>query len=273
MLGLTGSTIGASTAPRSRPGPSLETCKTLVRSETVATSKLTVATNDPALAPWFQQNNPGNGRGYESAVTYQIASVLGYKSRAVAWFTEPFELATNAGSKPFDFDINEITYAHSLTKLVSLSAGYFNVNESLVALKTNRIVKQHTPRELRSFVYGALTGSPGLSLLTSEVKPTTAPSTFSTLADAVSALTAKRIDAIMIDTPTGQYLTSQQLPQAVQFAQFHTTGQHYVLLFQKGNELLACVNSAIRYLNRHGELASLSKKYLSVYNAIRFISP
>ena len=272
-LGLAGSASGASATPRSRPGPSLETCKTLVRSETVVGSKLTVATNDPALAPWFQKNDPGNGHGYESALTYQIATALGYRSRAVAWLTEPFELATSAGTKPFDFDINEITYAHALTKQVSLSTGYFNVNQSLVALKTNQIVKRHTTRELRGYVYGAVVGSPGLTFLATEVKPVTAPITFPTLADAVNALTAKRIDAIIIDTPTGQYLTSQQLPQAVQLAQFHTISQHYVLLFQKGNDLLECVNDAIRYLNRTGELASLSEKYLAVYNSIPFISP
>jgi polar amino acid transport system substrate-binding protein len=272
-LGLTGTLSGAATAPRSRPFPSLETCRQLVRSETLTAGQLTVATNNPALAPWFVNDDPANKLGYESALTYKIASSLGFAAKTVSWYTEPFELAATAGAKPFDFDINEITYSKALAASVSLSSSYYNVNESLVALKTNGIVKRHTPKELRRYLFGALKGSPGLKFLRSVVKPLTAPVTYKTLADAVDALTAKHIAAIVIDTPSGQYLTSQQLPSAVQFAQFHTTGQYYAVVLQKGNQLVSCVNAAIKYLRKNGELDTLAKKYLTVYSAIPFISP
>jgi polar amino acid transport system substrate-binding protein len=272
LLGVTG-TVGAVAGPRSRPGPSLESCRQLVRAKSITANKLTVATNNPALAPWFVNDDPANRQGYESALAYQIASAFAFPSKTVTWYTEPFELAAKSGTKRFDFDINEVTYARSLTTSVSLSNSYYNVNESLVALKTSRIVKRHSPSQLRGYVFGAVVGSPGLKLLRTEVKPTTAPITYATLADAVAALMAKKINAIMVDTPTGQYLTSQQLRSAVQFAQIHTTGQYYVLVLQKGSDLLGCVNTAIKHLRQTGELATLSMKYLKVYNSIPFISP
>ncbi len=46
--------------------------------ETVADGTLTIATDDPAYEPWFVDNDPTNGEGYESAVAYAIAEQLGY---------------------------------------------------------------------------------------------------------------------------------------------------------------------------------------------------
>src|ERR1700712_1156983 len=40
--------------------------------------KLTVATDTPAYDPWFANNEPTNGKGYESAVAYAVAGKLGF---------------------------------------------------------------------------------------------------------------------------------------------------------------------------------------------------
>lgn len=272
-LGLAASRGGAAPGPSSRTGPTLQSCRQQVPAETHVANTLTVATNNPALEPWFVNDAPSNKQGFESALAYQIAYSFGFRAKAVTWFTEPFELATAAGAKPFDFDINEITYSRALTSSVAPSISYYNVNQSLVALKTNGIVKRHTRNELRKYLYGAVRGSPGLRLARSEILPARAPISYATLADAVNALQAKQIDAIVIDTPTGQYLTSQQLADAVQFAQFHTTGQYYVLVLQKKSRLLDCVDAAIKHLRQVGELTTLSRRFLAVYNAVPFITP
>src|ERR1700757_3394084 len=52
---------------------------------------LTVATDKPASPPWFEGNNPANGKGYESAVAYNIAMQLGFKASQVHWAYEPFD--------------------------------------------------------------------------------------------------------------------------------------------------------------------------------------
>ena len=39
---------------------------------------LTVATDKPVYPPWFDNNNPSDGKGYESAVAYAIAHQLGF---------------------------------------------------------------------------------------------------------------------------------------------------------------------------------------------------
>src|SRR5437763_11794328 len=51
--------------------------------------QLTVATDKPAYPPYFENNDPTNGKGFESAVAYAIAGRLGISKSNVNWVTEP----------------------------------------------------------------------------------------------------------------------------------------------------------------------------------------
>ena len=85
--------------------PTLSSCQQKVKKLTYQPGTLTVATDDPVYAPWFVSNNPSNGKGYESAVTYAIASLLGFTHKKVTWAYEPFSSSYAPGPKRFDFDI------------------------------------------------------------------------------------------------------------------------------------------------------------------------
>lgn len=253
--------------------PTITQCKRLVKSETYAKGKVTVATDNPVYPPWFVDDTPSNQKGYESAVAYHIAALLGFKSSKVDWTVEPYVDSLLPGKKDFDFDIDEITYSAASTDDVSFSVSYFNVNESLVALKSSRIVHHHTTKELRTYLYGAQTGSPGLAFVKARIKPTRAPIAYPTLDAAVTALEHKQIAAIVVDTPSGQYLATQQVTDGTQFAQFKTTGTYYALVLQHDNPIVTCVDVAIKRLASTGTLSSLSKRWLSMYNDIPFIKP
>ena len=69
---------------------------------------LTVGTDSPAYDPWFRNNDPSNGKGYESAVAYAVAKQLGFDPSSVTWVKEPFNKSYAPGAKNFDFDINQI---------------------------------------------------------------------------------------------------------------------------------------------------------------------
>ena len=252
--------------------PTLASCVKVVRSEVKTKAKLTVATDNPVYSPWFINNSPSNGKGYESAVAYHIALTLGFRHADVVWYTEPYATSQLPGAKPFDFDIDEITYSKSLTTAVSFSISYFNLNQSIVALKGDRIVLHHTPLNLHSYLYGAQAGTPGLAFIKAQLKPTRAPIVYSSIALAVAALQAKRIDAFVVDVPDGQYMATQLLG-GTQVAQFHTTGSYYALLLQKASPLVGCVDTALQSLTRSGELSTLAKQYLTVYNSVPTIKP
>jgi polar amino acid transport system substrate-binding protein len=244
-----------------------------VLNEVYAKGMLTVATDQPAYPPWFENNNPSNGQGYESAVAYAIATQLGFKPSQVKWAYEPFNDSYAPGPKKFDFDINEISYTATRAQVVTFSASYYDVQQALVALKSSPIVTKHTPAELKTYIYGDQIGTTSLTYINSEIQPNTTPKVYDTLNDVVSALQDKQIDAFVTDTPTAQYMASQQIPHSVVIGQFPSDDEYYGLLFAKGNPLVGCVNQAITKVTADGTLNDLQDKYLQIYTSVPTIQP
>jgi polar amino acid transport system substrate-binding protein len=271
--------VSGTVANAARANPSLATCKTTIASQESTKGKLTVATDSPVYTPWFVDNTPASARGYESAFVYALAKTLGVKKSSVAWVSEPFDASYTPGRKAFDFDINEISYTVDRAKAVSFSNSYYDVQQSIVALKTNAIVKHHSAAALKNYQYGDQIGTTGLAYINNYIKPTKPTRAYSTLDQAVAALQSGQIDALVIDTPTGQYMASAQIvnkankPVATQVGQFPSVGEHYGLLFQKGNPLVGCVNVAISVMKANGTLSALVKKWLGIYTSVPAIKP
>ncbi len=263
---------GSSAAP-STTSASLSCTYAGIQSHLYQRGVLTVATDKPAYPPWFAGNNPADGKGYESAVAYAIAKQLGFKPAQVHWAYEPFDASYAPGPKKFDFDVNEISYTAQRATAVSFSSSYYDVQQALVALKGSPIATSHSPAQLKTYVYGDQIGTTSLAFITGSIQPTSQPRVFSTLNDVKQALQTNQIAALVTDTPTAQYISSSEIPNSVMVAQFPSTGEHYGLLFTKGNPLVGCVNKAIATLKSDGTLASLQKEYLQLYLTVPTIKP
>lgn len=287
VLGLAASgTSSAAVAPRgaghaarttssvsTAPYPSLASCRSRVTGETRTKGVLTVATDNPVYTPWFVDNTPTNGKGYESAVAYDVASLLGFPRSKVRWVTESFDASYAPGPKAFDFDINEVSVTPERAKAVTFSISYYDTTQSIVSLRSDAIVHKHTPAELRSYLYGDQIGTTGLAYINDHIHPTRAARVYNTLPEAVQALQTHQVDAVVVDTPDGQYMASSEVKGGVQVGQFPSTGEHYGLLFAKGDPLVSCVDSALEAMTRGGTLASLSKRYLGTYNSTPMLKP
>jgi polar amino acid transport system substrate-binding protein len=249
--------------------------KSKLSSQLHTAGKLTVATDNPVYPPWFIHNTPTNGKGYESAVAYAIGKQLGFAQSDVTWVKEPFDSSFAPGPKDFDFDINEVSVTPQRAQVVTFSNSYYAVQQAIVARKGTPIVTKHSPGELKNYLYGDQIGSTGLAFITTKIQPTKQPKVFDTLAQAGAALEAGRIDALVTDTPTAQYMAAAQLkhPPTVLVAQFPTVGEHYGLVFEKDNPLVTCVNKAIGDLQGNGTLSLLQKKYLGIYLKFPTIQP
>jgi polar amino acid transport system substrate-binding protein len=234
---------------------------------------LTVATDKPVYPPWFENNNPASGKGYESAVAYAVAARLGFRPSQVRWAYEPFNNAYAPGPKKFDFDINEISVTPQRATAVTFSTSYYDVQQALVALKTSPIVTRHTPAALKGYVFGDQVGTTSLAFINSQIQPAATPKVFDTLNAVKQALQTRQIAALVTDTPTAQYISSAQIPGSVMVAQFPATGEHYGLLFRKGNPLAACADKALATLSKNGTLRALQKQYLQLYLKVPVIKP
>src|SRR5580658_8006387 len=72
------------------PPVTLAQCTKVVRTEVIKKGHITIATDNPVLAPWFVKNKPSNHEGYEDTVAYEIAHELGFTSKEVRWVVEPY---------------------------------------------------------------------------------------------------------------------------------------------------------------------------------------
>jgi polar amino acid transport system substrate-binding protein len=59
----------------------------------------------------------------------------------------------------------------------------------------------------------------------------------------------------------------------VMVGQFPSTGEHFGLLFAKGNPLVTCVNQALATLKANGTLTALQRKWLKDYLSVPTIKP
>ena len=80
--------------------------------------RLTIGTDSPAFEPWFSDNDPSNGEGFESAVAYAVAEELGFSDDQVDWVKVPFNNSYAPGEKDFDFDINQISITPERAEVV-----------------------------------------------------------------------------------------------------------------------------------------------------------
>jgi polar amino acid transport system substrate-binding protein len=266
---------GSSTATGGgTPGASTTGCTYRgVQHELYQKGALTVATDKPVYSPWFANNDPANGKGYESAVAYAIAKQLGFKPSQVHWAYEPFNNSYAPGPKKFDFDINEISYSAARAQAVTFSTGYYDDTQALVALKHSAIATKHSPSQLKTYTYGDQIGTTSLAFITSQIQPTATPKVFQTLNVVKEVLQTHQIDAFVTDTPTAQYIAAYQVPGSEMVGQFPSTGEHYGLVFSKGDALVTCVNKAIATLKANGTLTALQKKYLQIYLTVPTIKP
>jgi polar amino acid transport system substrate-binding protein len=243
-----------------------------IQSQLYAKGMLTVATDKPVYPPWFVNNKPTNGQGYESAVAYAVAAQLGFPKSQVTWAYEPFNSSYAPGPKKFDFDVNEISYSTARAQAVTFSDSYYDVQQALVALKNSPIVTKHSPADLKTYVFGDQVGTTSLQFINSQIQPTQTPKVFETLNDVKQALQTKQIAALVTDTPTAEFITTE-IPRSVVVAQFPSTGEHYGLLFAKGNQLVTCVNKALATLKSNGTLAKLTAQYLKDFTSVPTIQP
>ena len=225
---------------------------------------LTVATDKPAYPPYFENDDPSNGEGFESAVAYAIAKQLGYAPAKVEWTVEPFNSSYAPGPKSFDFDVNQITITPPREKAVDFSAPYYTANQAVVALKDSEAASAKSLAELQDAKLGVQIATTSLEAAEEVIEPSSKPEVFNSSNDVVQALKNEQIDAVVVDLPTALYLTAAQVPQATVVGQFSAPGgDQWGALLERESPLTSCVSQAVEALKSSGELEKLTQRWMS----------
>jgi polar amino acid transport system substrate-binding protein len=234
--------------------------------QTKTPGKLTIATDKPANPPWFIDNKPENGQGFEGAIAAAVAEKLGYAKAEVVWKRVTSDKAIAPGPKDFDFDINQFSITDARRQAVDFSAPYYNVRQVVIALKSNKIANATNFGGLKDARLGAQVNTTSYDMITTVLQPNIQPSTFTTTDDAKNALRNGTIDGLVVDLPTGFHMTSAEVKDAKIVGQLPLAvarPEQFGLVLEKGSPLTACVSRAIEALRASKKLEQLEKQWLA----------
>jgi len=237
---------------------------------------LTVATGDPAFPPWWEGgttgdhpewklNDPYLGRGYEGAVTFEVAERLGFSKDRVRFVEIGFNESFAPGYKGFDFVLQQISYLPERAEGVDFSEGYYDVNQALVSMQGSPIADAASLEELKGATLGAPIGTTSLTYIEDNIQPSTQPAVYEDLGAAVEGLKNGQVDGIVVDLPSATFITSVQIPKGVIVGQLPTVGsqEYFAMAFEKRSPLVECVNLALQEIKDDGTLEEIRKKWLS----------
>jgi polar amino acid transport system substrate-binding protein len=233
---------------------------------TLKPGTFTFGTDEPVYEPWFSNDDPANGKGFESAVAYAVAAKLGYAKDKVAWARVSFNAAIQPGPKTFDADVNEFSITADRRKAVDFSAPYYDVTQAVITVKSSPAATAHSVADLRGLKIGAQVGTTSYDAAQNVIRPTQQIAVYNSNDDAKQALGNGQIQALVVDLPTAFEITGagevkdssiigQLAPQGTQ--------EQFGAVLDKGSALTPCVSAAVTALRSDGTLARLTDQWLS----------
>src|SRR5918998_733689 len=150
--------------------------------------QLTVGTDKPAFPPYFVDDDPTNGKGFESAVAYAVAEELGFTKDEVEWTVVPFNASYAPGPKEFDFDINQISITPQREEVVDFSRPYYTAPQAVVTPKNSEFANAETFADLEGATVGVQIGTTSLDAVNQVMQPAEDPKVFNDSNDVIAAL-------------------------------------------------------------------------------------
>jgi polar amino acid transport system substrate-binding protein len=232
--------------------------------QTHTSGTLTVATDSPAYGPWFVDDKPSNGKGFESAVAFAVGKQLGYSTNQVKWVGASFNSVVAGAPGSYDFDINEVSVTPARAKVVDFSSGYYDVAQVVVVPKNSKYANVTTIAGLKGAKLAAQQGTTSLDAITNVIKPGTSPAEFPTNDLAVQALKNNQVDGLVVDLPTAFFVTGVQDTDAKVLGKVSIPGppEHFGLVLPHGSSLTSCVSKAVDGLRANGTLKKLQDRWL-----------
>jgi polar amino acid transport system substrate-binding protein len=220
----------------------------------VKSGKLTVQTALPAPGWWNGDDPDHMTGGFEFELAKDLCAQLGVgKVRIV---NVDFDALQAGKTRDFDLALSQITVTDARKKNEDFSDSYFSSDQGIMVNKGTQVPDLAAAKKLK---WGVQTGTTSEIFLNDKVKPDSAAKSFGQTTEMFTALRAKQIDAVLLDTAI--VLAQAPTQNAEVVAQFRT-GEVYGALLPKNSANTALVNTAIKTLTDNGTIAALNTKWL-----------
>jgi polar amino acid transport system substrate-binding protein len=220
---------------------------------------LSVVTSLPG--PGFWEGSDSDPTKLTSGYEYDIAKCM-QEAFGLSKFNVrnvSFDAIVAGTVTKYDLALSQISITPERAKVVDFSTTYFQSQQGVLMRKGDTMT---TLADAKKANWGVQAGTTAIDLL----KNIGANNrhTYTSLADAYTALQAKQVDAILIDTAIN-------LGEAARIKTFHVVAQfeqpggadHYGAILPKGSANVAAVNAVFTALKDSGELSKLVTKDLT----------
>lgn len=216
---------------------------------------LTVGSDIPY--PPFEQGKPGEYTGFDIELIEAIGEKIG---RPVEITDTSFEtIFRDVAQGKFDAAISAATITEEREEAVDFSNPYYLSEQAILVTEGSEI---KSLKDLEGKTVGVQQGTTGQELAkeksgASEVRP------YPEGPDAVNALKAGTVEAVVIDAPVAQNAVEKS--GGVEIAENVPTEEEYGIAVAQGEtELLEEINTALKELEEDGTYATIYKKWFHV---------
>jgi polar amino acid transport system substrate-binding protein len=243
--------------------------------------KLTWAMELAGIRPFYYDNIPSDGQGFEAALAMKIGNLMGFAGKQV-WIDQPWEQAVGPGPKHFDGDINETTITIARAEQVSFTRGYADDTQAVVVdgespLATSNVI--HSVADLRGLRLAVQDKTTSNDMVTQVVKPTQPARVLDTHDKVVAALRNHLVDAIVVDSATAWDIANNQgvqnakvvgqieWPKDLATQKFsrdpaNAKEQFGIVVDRDKPKITQCFDAALEHLEKDGELDMLKEQWL-----------
>ena len=218
---------------------------------------LTMATN--AEFPPFEYLEGEEIVGADVDMAKAVAEELGMKLEIT---NIDFDAAlTGAATGKYDVAIAGVTATEERKQNMNFSDDYYKASQAIIVMADSDI---KADADLEAKTVSCQEGTTGEQYLLDEGYEI---QSFKTGAEAISALTAGKVSAVVIDNAVATALSEKQEGKTVVLDEA-LTEEAYAIALQKGNdELTEKINGALKTLKDNGKLAEIFAKYELPYDA------
>ena len=218
---------------------------------------LTMATN--AEFPPFEYLDGKEIVGADIEIAQAIAEVMG---RKLEISNIDFDAAlTGAATGKYDMAVAGITANDERRENMNFSDDYYTASQAIIVMADSDI---KTAADLEGKTISCQEGTTGEQYLLDNGYEL---QSFKTGAEAISALTTSKVQAVVIDDQVAKSLSAKQDGKTVVLDEA-LTKEAYAIAIKKGNdELTAQINEALNTIKENGKLYEIFDKYDLPYDA------
>lgn len=225
--------------------------------------KIIIHTDEPVYEPWFVDNEPENGKGFESAVAFAVAEKLGFSEDQVEWGRTPFNNSYAPGPKPFDFYICDVSRTPERARAVGFSEPYNAVPLVVVTKADGPVVDATSLEDLAQFKWGTQIGTTFHSYIENDIQPDQDILVYDTNADSLTALMNDTVEAVVQTLQIGIYNVEIQFEGLTLGGLLPNSDQYTGLVTELDSPLVPYLDAAIIELWNDGTIPSLQDEYLA----------